>query len=117
MARMIAMCGLDCYKCGAFLATRDDDDEKRTETARLWSELYGVEIKPVDIKCTGCLTVGEVKFHHCAVCEIRKCGIGRGVDNCAHCEDYVCERLTEFFRMAPECKSSLDAIRAALGKQ
>jgi hypothetical protein len=114
MAEMIAICGLDCSECGAFQATRDDDDEKRAETAKLWSELYGAEIKPVDINCTGCVTEGKIKFHHCTVCEIRKCGTEKGVENCAHCEEYACDRLKEFFRMAPECKASLDAIHARL---
>ena len=114
MPAMIAVCGLDCSECGAYLATRDDDDEKRAETARKWSELYGVEMKPVDINCTGCVSEGGVHFQHCSVCEIRRCGLGRGVVNCAHCDDYACERLTEFFRMAPECKVSLDRIRARL---
>jgi len=114
MSAMVSMCGLKCGECGAFIATRDNDDAKREETARMWSTMYGVEIKPSDINCSGCLSKDGVLFHHCTVCEIRKCGMERGVVNCAHCDDYACERLTEFFGMAPECRTTLDAIRAEL---
>ena len=29
MKEMISFCGLDCHECGAFLATKEDDDQKR----------------------------------------------------------------------------------------
>jgi hypothetical protein len=31
---MIAFCGLDCYECGAFLATKENDDQKRVKVAQ-----------------------------------------------------------------------------------
>ena len=113
MSEMISICGLMCHECGAFLATRDDDDEKRAEVARTWSKMYGVEIQPSDINCGGCTSDG-VLFQHCTVCEIRKCGMERGVVNCAHCDDYACAKLEEFFGMAPECRTQLDGIRTGL---
>ena len=33
LAEMIAVCELDCSKCGAFLATKENDDKKRAEVA------------------------------------------------------------------------------------
>ena len=49
MKEMIAVCGLDCHECGAFLATQDNDNQKRVEVAQEWSRLFKVEIKPEDI--------------------------------------------------------------------
>lgn len=46
MTRMIAFCGLDCARCGAYLATQADDDELRAATAREWSERHGIDIPP-----------------------------------------------------------------------
>ena len=109
MAEMISVCGLKCHECGAFIARRDDDDAKRVETAAEWSRLYGAEIKPENINCDGCTSEGVV-FHYCTICELRKCGRERGVVNCAHCDDYACDKLTEFFKMAPNAKEALDAI-------
>ncbi len=111
---MIAFCGLDCHECGAFLATKNDDDEKRSEVAKLWSKQYRAEIKPSDINCEGCHSEGENIFSHCTVCEIRKCGQERGVDNCAGCSEYSCEKLGMLFSMMPEAKSRLDDIKGKL---
>lgn len=114
MAEMISCCGLLCHECGAFLATQNNDDEKRKEVAQLWSKEYKSEIKPEDINCNGCLSEGKALFNYSTVCEIRKCGKEMGVLNCAHCNDYGCEKLDKFFQMVPDCKKRLDEIRAGL---
>ena len=50
----MAVCGLDCNKCGALLATRENDNQKRAEVGQEWSRVFKVEIKPEDINCDGC---------------------------------------------------------------
>jgi hypothetical protein len=80
----------------------------------LWSQEHGADLKAEDIYCDGCTSDGGQLFQHCSVCEIRKCGLERGVVNCAHCDDYACTKLTEFFGMVPESKIKLDGIRAGL---
>ncbi len=114
MSEMIAICGLKCHECGAFLATRDNDDDKRGEVARTWSKMFEIEIQPSDINCEGCTSDGDVRFQHCTVCEIRKCGMERGLVNCAHCDDYACGKLEEFFETVPDCRTQLDGVRAGL---
>jgi hypothetical protein len=114
MKEMISICGLSCHECPALLATKADDDKQRKEVAALWSKQYGKEIDPKSINCNGCLTEGEPVFDHCRTCEIRACGKKKKVVNCAHCEDYVCDKLETFFGMAPTCKETLDAIRLSL---
>jgi len=113
MKKMIAYCGLNCYECPAFIATKNDDNAKRKETAELWSKQFGQEIKPEDINCVGCLTTPVINYY-CTVCEIRKCGRGRKVVNCAYCADYACEKLEKWFKMEPMSKTSLDEIRKGL---
>jgi hypothetical protein len=114
MDEMIAFCGLACNECRAFLATKADDDEKRAEVAQLWSKEFKVDINPEDINCEGCLAEGENLFNYTKVCEIRKCGKEKGLLNCAHCNDFACEKLEKFFEMAPDVKTRLDEIRAKL---
>lgn len=58
MKKMIAYCGLDCEKCDARVATLTNDDALREKTAKLWSELNGVEILPKMINCEGCRVDG-----------------------------------------------------------
>jgi len=110
MEKMIAFCGLDCFKCPAFLATKNDSDEQRKEVADLWSKQHQVEITPESINCEGCLSNG-ILFGHCQVCEIRKCAQEKGVENCAHCSDYACGKLEPIFQMMPEAKNNLDFIK------
>ena len=56
MKEMMVLCGLDCYGCGAFWATKENNDHKRAEVAQEWSKLFKVEIKSEDINCDGCLS-------------------------------------------------------------
>jgi hypothetical protein len=106
---MIACCGLDCSKCPAFIATRENDDGKREETAREWSGLYKSEITPDQINCDGCRMDGK-KFNFCGKCDIRKCCYAKGVKNCAACDDYICDKLSEFIKHAPEAGRALEAL-------
>ena len=93
-----AMCGLDCASCEAFIATFNDDNKLREKTARAWTERYRKTgrnrppVKPGDINCLGCLSNGPV-YLHCLKCEIRKCGLNKGVKNCKECKEYRCEML------------------------
>ena len=110
MNEMIAFCGLNCHKCGAFLATKENDDRKRATVAQEWSRLFKVEIKPEDINCDGCLSNGERIFNYCKVCEIRKCGEGKGLKNCGYCSEYPCHKLDFILSNAPDTKNRLDKI-------
>ena len=113
MDKMISYCGLICSECGAYLATQNDDKQKRKEVAKQWSVQYNTDIKPEDINCGGC-TKNSVHFGHCNVCEIRKCAMQKEVINCAHCDEYACEKLEGLFKMAPDCEKQLDEIKAGL---
>ena len=112
MEEMISFCGLLCNECGAFIATQNDDDEKRAEVAEQWSKQYHADLKPEDINCDGCISNSERLFGHCRVCEIRKCGKGKAIDNCAHCDEYACEKLEKIFQMVPDAKKRLDEIKS-----
>ncbi len=111
---MMGYCGEVCTDCGAFIATKNDDGALRQETAALWTKLYKHDFKPEDINCEGCLSAGERVFIHCNHCEIRKCGVEKGVVNCAYCDDYACDKLDQFFRVVPQNKTRLEEIRKGL---
>ena len=82
--------------------------------AKVWSKEFKCDIKPEDINCDGCLEESGRVFSYCKVCEIRKCGQEKEVKNCAYCDDYACEKLTNFFNMAAEAKTTLEEIRKNL---
>ncbi len=97
----IAICGLDCSSCTAFIATKNNDDKLRGKTAKEWTERYRTTgrgrppVKPEDINCFGCLSQAGPVYLYCLKCEIRKCGFGKGIKNCEECKDYRCEKLIE----------------------
>ncbi len=111
MEKIISYCGLICSECPAYIATLNDDNNARKKVAENWSKMFHAEIKPKDINCSGCLHDGEIIFNYCKVCEIRKCGKGKKVKNCGFCDEYPCEKLTEFLKMVPEAKKVLDQMR------
>jgi hypothetical protein len=119
MSEMLAYCGLVCDTCPIYLATRVVDTEEQTkmrvEIARLCKEQYGMKYEPADITdCDGCRTKEGRLFSGCRDCAIRNCASGKGLENCAHCVEYVCERLETFFSSEPTAKTRLDEVRRRL---
>ena len=107
---MLAYCGLNCSNCDAYLATQENNEEKREKTAHVWSKMYNADINPAQINCTGCKSDG-IKFFHCDVCDIRQCCFSNGVENFAECEHYICDKLAAFIKLAPEAGKALEALR------
>jgi len=117
MDKIIAFCGINCTDCDAFLATREDDDAGRRKVAVEWSKEFGHEIKPEEINCDGCLSIDGRHISYCGTCEIRKCGMEKGVENCAYCVDYKCEKLDKFHEQAPKAKERLEEVWQKVSKK
>ena len=108
---MIAYCGLECEKCEAFIATKNNDGQHRVKVAEEWTKLYGAPIKPEHINCTGCRSQ-SAKFYYCdQMCEIRKCALRKGLESCATCEAFACSYLQEVFNFAPQAREALQLMR------
>ena len=104
----IAFCGLDCERCDARFATKNDDYVLREKTARLWSELNNAPILPEHIRCDGCRADGCKTFFCSNLCEIRKCAVERGVETCGGCAEIeICEKAAKIFDNNPEAKNNL----------
>ncbi len=121
MERLIACCGLECTACAAYIATQENNDALRKETAELWGRQLGVEVDPKNISCDGCLSSGR-HLDYCAICRIRECCMEQDIPNCALCNRYPCEVLeqghtflSEVLEMGPidqlEAKRNLEALR------
>lgn len=115
MSKTIAVCGLICEDCKAFIATQKDDDELRQKVVDAWST-DEERLELGDIDCDGC-TVGGRLHSFCAVCEVRSCGLERGVENCAYCGEYPCGKLEKLLKSfqtvsGEEAKANLEEIRS-----
>jgi hypothetical protein len=112
MSNIIAYCGINCSECPAYLATQKNDMSQLEKIANEWStERMKFEAK--DIMCKGCHSTGKI-FSWCKSCDIRKCAIEQGLENCAHCSGYPCAKLDLCHEKAPEAKETLDIIREDL---
>jgi len=121
VTEMIAYCGLTCQTCPIYLATRQKEKEEQTrmrvEIVRLCKEHYGMDYDVKDITdCDGCVTEGGRRFSACKNCLIRKCARENELENCAHCTEYICEKLGEFFKTEPTTRTCLDEIRCRILK-
>ena len=87
MNQMIAFCGLDCEKCNAYIATKNDDEALREQTAKLWSELNNAPILPEHINCDGCRVNGRKTIFCENLCGIRQCALRKGVATCGDCPE------------------------------
>ena len=115
MYEMISYCGLDCSGCPAYQATQAGDMEELARVAKEWSEQFKMEIPPESIVCDSCKTgEGARRSSYCSICGVRACAVERGVETCAHCEDYGCETLQGCPAFRAGGKATLDKIREDL---
>jgi hypothetical protein len=113
MENLIAACGLDCAQCESYKATQSDDFLMLEAIVEKWTKEYNASGLTVEnIQCDGCMTEGR-KVGHCSECQIRLCAIDHGLENCAACPEYGCQKLQEFWKMVPQAKLNLDAIHNA----
>ncbi len=110
MKQMIAFCGLNCSECPMYIATQNDDDNARAESAAMLKKIYGLEFKPEEINCDGCHTKKGRLLGYCNECKIRACGMEKKFDNCAQCKDQPCENLSEFHRLSSNAKTAFEEV-------
>ncbi len=108
MNDLIACCGLDCSTCEAYIATINNDDNLRRQTAEKWTTLYNApNITAEMINCTGCRMEG-VKIGHCSECDIRNCVHAKGFATCGDCSELdACEIVAKVHQFAPAAKLNL----------
>ncbi len=116
MDQLIAVCGLNCSQCEAYLATQANDEAARERVAIKWQQLYNAPgLTAAYVTCDGCVAFGGRQGGHCAECEIRACGSVHQIPNCAHCREFdTCQKLAGFLNFVPEARNVLQSIRSTL---
>ena len=116
MKAMLGCCGLDCEKCGAYLATINNDDEMRKQTAKLWSEWNNTTIPPEASNCTGCRSHGVQAYYCENLCEIRSCALGKGFKTCAECAELSgCRTVRTIHDNSDEAADNLQLLSDTCG--
>ncbi len=111
--RIIAFCGILCSDCPAFKATLAGDEEALAKQAAEWSsDEYPLEAG--DLLCDGCIYEDKRTAKFCLDCDVRRCALERGVENCAHCDDFPCEKLEKPWALCVDAKTTLEELRQML---
>jgi hypothetical protein len=110
--KMIAFCGLDCATCPGLFASKRLSMQERQEVADRWAKEFNANLKAVDVDCVGCTAREGVHVAHCAVCEMRQCGLAKGLSTCADCPEFACAKLEGFFQTLPAAQANLLELRA-----
>ncbi len=122
ISEMIAYCGQNCVECRIYLATRETDLKKqrqmREQIASYITKQFGTETRLEDVTdCDGCTTKDGKLFSECQKCQIRKCAREKGLENCAYCSEYACDKLSKLFdsgSVEAAAQKRLDEIKARL---
>lgn len=92
MGAIISKCGYRCDLCPAYESNLKSEADKQ-RMAHAWAKYLGSKVKPEEItRCGGCQTQGKQGDENCPV---RPCASERGIENCAHCEEFVCDKLED----------------------
>jgi hypothetical protein len=87
MEEMIGYCGYSCHLCAA----RSDDPAVRQRLVDGWRRIFGHEHYTAEnVRCDGCRSDGRLADKEC---QARPCAIERGVQSCAYCDDFVCDKV------------------------
>ena len=108
MRNLIAICGLDCEKCDAYIATKNNDQTLREKTAKLWSDLNNTPILPEHINCEGCRMDGKKTVYCDNLCVIRQCALKKGVTTCGDCTEMEqCPKVGAIFAHNLQARENL----------
>ena len=87
MRDMLARCGYRCDICAA----RSEDPEVRHELVDGWRKYFGHQNYTAEnVQCDGCLNDGRLADK---TCPVRLCVIEKGIENCAYCDEFPCDKL------------------------
>jgi hypothetical protein len=87
MEKMLSRCGYRCDLCAA----RSDDPALRQKLVDGWREYLGHQMYTAEnVRCDGCMSDGRLADK---ACPVRPCAIEKGIENCAYCDEYPCDKL------------------------
>lgn len=89
MNEIFSRCGFRCDLCPAY-APNVDRLIDRQSVSDGWFKYFGFRLPVEEIHCQGCIGENQTIDNGCL---IRPCAIARGLDNCAGCEDFDCEKM------------------------
>ena len=93
MEPILTRCGYRCDLCLAYRPNVEKDPSSQQKLSDGWHKYFGFRIPPEKILCDGCMSENPKLID--LSCPVRPCVIERGLENCAQCDEYICEKLRE----------------------
>lgn len=93
MEPKLSLCGFRCDLCLAYNPNIEAQPENRQILSDGWYKYFGFRMPPEEITCEGCSAESNQTLDR--DCPVRPCVIDHGLENCAACENYICDKLTE----------------------
>jgi len=92
MKEMIGYCGYNCHLCAA----RSDEISVRQRMVDAWKKYLGHENYTAEnVACEGCKSNGNKIADK--QCKARPCARDKGLDSCAQCDDFPCDKVNHLF--------------------
>lgn len=104
--RELAYCGLYCPQCSFRAANETGSREHFADAPERYAQLTQ---KPLEeLACPGCK--GD---NICGDCAMKDCAVEKGLEVCADCDEFPCDKLTAFGGDgAPHHAGALEALHA-----
>ena len=107
MEPVLTRCGYRCDLCLAYKHNVENSPMNQQKLSDGWHKYFGFRIPPEKIICDGCMSDNPKLID--LGCPVRPCVIEMGLANCAECEHYICEKLTERLVVYEEVKNRVNA--------
>ncbi len=93
MQPILTRCGYRCDLCLAYKPNVEKNPANQKILSDGWFKYFGFRLQPEKIICDGCMSANPKLID--ISCPIRPCVIEKELDNCAQCEQYVCDKLAQ----------------------
>ena len=104
---ILSKCGFRCDLCPVHESNLKSEADKKI-MCDAWGKYLDDEVKPEDISiCSGCQAEGKQGDK---TCPVRPCAAEKGVDNCAHCGEFACEKVEKRMNFVAEAVKNVSNI-------
>ena len=105
MQPILTRCGYRCDLCLAYRPNFEKHPSNQQKLSDGWFKYFGFRIELENIACDGCMAEHPSLIDQ--GCPVRLCVLEKGLENCAACDEYVCEKLKERIVTYEEVKNRI----------
>jgi len=93
MGSDLTRCGYRCDLCLAYKPNVEKNPANQQKLSDGGFKYFGFRIEPENILCDGCMSEHAILIDQ--TCPVRPCAIEKGLETCADCDEFICEKLKE----------------------